>query len=271
MKARQPAGSRFSDRLVAAFDENKIIGLRGIARVSGSVLGLILLFTLTANAQNKPLKPDEVEDQRVKTLIDQAKKEEEQFSKSGGQPSDENHPNLKWSATLWQYRSKHPGTSATTLATAEALRLLLRADRISQLHQKVDTLKLDDAAWKQVIYVLFSAATKKKDFSYLISKAEMLSRDAADPEIRMKAHFTIADAYWRKGDIEQARSTFKTVATKYPKTSFAEEAEGNLREIEFLNVGQSSPLFERTAINGDTISLASFKGKIVILKFWGTY
>jgi TolA-binding protein len=242
-----------------------------VARISGSVFALVILLTIPALAQNKSLKPDDLEVERLKALIDQAKKEEEQFSKSGGQASDVNHPNLRWSATLWQYRLKHPDTSATTLATTEALRLLVRADRITEMQEKVNTLKLTDAAWKQVIYVLLSAANKTKDFSYLISKAETLSRDAADPEIKMKGHFTLADAYWRSGDIDQARSTFQTVVTKYPNTSYAEEAEGNIREIEFLNVGQPAPLFERTTINGDPISLASFKGKIVVLKFWGTY
>ena len=61
------------------------------------------------------------------------------------------------------------------------------------------------------------------------------------------------------------------MVTQYPKTSNAEEAEGNLREIEFLNVGQPSPLIERPTITGDAFSLSSLKGKVVVLKFWGTY
>jgi len=53
---------------------------------------------------------------------------------------------LKWSATLWEYREKHPGAPATVIATIEALRLLSRADRFSELQAKADTLKPDDAA-----------------------------------------------------------------------------------------------------------------------------
>lgn len=77
--------------------------------------------------------------------------------------------------------------------------------------------------------------------------------------------------HWRQGDTEQARIAFQTVVAQYPNTSHAEEAEGNLREIKFLNVGQPAPQFDRTTINGDPLSLASFKGKVVVLKFWGTY
>ena len=208
---------------------------------------------------------------RVQTMISQAKQEAEQFSKSGGKPGDANNPNLKWAAALWEYREKHPASPATVTATIEALRLLNRADRFSELQAKTDTLKPDDAAWKQVFYVLMSAASKSKDYSYLIRKAEALAQAASDPDIKAQARFNIGDAYWRTKDNDRARKAFQAVVTEYPGTKYAEEAEGNLREIEFLNLGQPAPEFARTTLTGDPISLAGLKGKVVVLKFWGTY
>lgn len=240
------------------------------------LMGFVLFLTLTAltvNAQNTP-KPDKEMD-RVQAMISQAKKDAEQFLKSGGKPSDANNPNLRWAAALWQYRGqhreKHPASPATVAATVEALRLLNRADRLSELRAKADTLKPDDAAWKQVFYVLMSAASKSKDYSYLISKAEALAQAAVDPDIKAQARFNIGDAYWRTRDNDRARKAFQAVLTEYPGTKYAEEAEGNLREIEFLNIGQPAPAFQRTTLTGDPISLAGFKGKVVVLKFWGTY
>jgi tetratricopeptide (TPR) repeat protein len=242
----------------------------------GCLLGLGFLLTLTVNAQNTPTNaqkkptPDKEMD-RVQAMISQAKTDAEKFSKSGGKPSDANNPNLKWSAALWQYRETHPGTPATVIATIEALRLLNRADRLSELQKKADALKADDAAWKQVLYVLMSAASKSKDYSYLISKAEALAQSAVDPEIKAQARFNIGDAYWKTKDTDRARRAFQAVVAEYPQTRWAQEAEGNLWEIEFLNPGQPAPGFERTSLNGDPISLARFKGKVVVLKFWGTY
>lgn len=235
----------------------------------GSLLGLGLLITLTVNAQNTPTPDKEMD--RVQAMISQAKTAAEQFSKSGGKPTDASNPNLKWSAALWQYRETHPGTPATVIATIEALRLLNRADRLSELQAKADTLKPDDAAWKQVLYVLMSAASKSKDYRYLISKAEALAQSAVDPEVKAQARFNIGDAYWKTKDIDRARRAFQAVVAEYPQTRYAEEAEGNLWEIEFLNLGQPAPRFERTTLTGDPISLARFKGKVVVLKFWGTY
>jgi len=240
-------------------------------RLFGNVgsLGLALFLALTVNAQNTPTPDKEMD--RVQAMISQAKNDAEQFSKSGGKPVDANNPNLRWAAALWEYREKHPGTPATVIATIEALRLLNRADRLSELQAKADTLKPDDPAWKQVFYVLMSAASKSKDYSYLISKAEALAQAALDPEIRAQARFNIGDAYWRTKDNDRARKAFQTVVTEYPGTKFAQEAEGNLREIEFLNLGQPAPEFARTTLAGNPISLGGLKGKVVVLKFWGTY
>jgi tetratricopeptide (TPR) repeat protein len=238
----------------------------------GLGLGWALLLNLTAltvNAQNTP--PLDTETDRVQGMISQAKKDAEQFSKTGGKPGEPNNPNLKWAAALWEYREKHPGTPATVIATIETLRLLNRADRLSELREKADMLKPDDAAWKQVFYVLMSAASKSKDYSYLIGKAEALAQAAPDREIKAQARFNIGDAYWRTKDNDRARKAFQAVVTDYPGTEYAEEAEGNLREIEFLNLGQPAPEFARTTLKGDPISLAGFKGKVLVLKFWGTY
>jgi len=247
------------------------MALKSFTRLFGSLPGLVLFLALPTIAQNSTPKPGDAEMDRVQAMISQAKKEAEQFSNSGGKADDANHPNLKWAATFWHYRLKHSGTPATSLATTQALTLLYRSDRISEMLAKADTLKLNDPAWERVINVVLWASIKTKDYNYLLTKAEALTQFAVDPKIKARARFNIGEAYWRKGDVEQARIAFQTVVAQHPNTSDAEEAEGNLREIEFLNVGQLAPQFDRTTINGDSLSLAGLKAKVVVLKFWGTY
>src|SRR5947207_943701 len=132
---------------------------RTLPQLAGRIFGLILLSTLTARAQNTPQKSGDPELDRVQTMIRQARQESERFAKAGGKASDASHPNLKWAAMLWRYRGEHPGTPATARATSEALRLLVRSNQISQMQAKADTLKPDDAAWKQSINVVLEAAT----------------------------------------------------------------------------------------------------------------
>ena len=242
-----------------------------MARLFASLPGFVLFLSLPVIAQNTPPKSNDRESDRMQAMITQAKKEAEQFSKSGGKADDANHPNLKWAAAFWRYRLKHPGTPATKFATIQALTLLNRANRVSEMQAKADTLKLNDPAWDQVINVLLFASIKTRDYSYFFSKAEALTQSAVDVKIKARARFNVGEAYWKKGDTDQARIAFQTVVSQFPNTSFAEEAAGNIREIEFLNVGQPAPQFDRTTINGDPVSLAGFKGKVVVLKFWGTY
>ena len=245
---------------------------KSFTRLFGSLLCLFLLAVMLPSiAQTAKPKRSDREKARLDAMIAQAKKEEEQFSKSGGKSDDANHPNLKWAAAFWRYRLKHPGTPATTLATTQTFSLLSRTNNFHDMQAKADTLKFDDPAWERVIHVLLFASIRAKEYSYFITKAEALTQSATDPTIKARARFDIADVYWKQGNIAQARTNFQTVIARYPKTSYAEEAEGNVREIDFLNVGQLAPSFERTTINGDRLSLAEFKGKVVVLKFWGTY
>src|SRR5262249_20060332 len=103
---------------------------KNILSLFGCLLGSTLLLTLTARAQNTPIKPSDPEQARVEGMVQQARKESEEFSKSGGKASDATNPNVKWAATLWRYRGEHAGTPANVTATAEALRMLVRADQI---------------------------------------------------------------------------------------------------------------------------------------------
>ncbi len=240
-------------------------------QILASGLAFILLLTIAAGAQDAPKKPSDPELDRVETMSRQAWQASEQFTKSGGKASDANHPNRKSAATLWQYRGEHPGTPAAARATSEALHLLIHADQISEVQAKADTLKLDDAVWKQVIPVLMEAAESKSDYAYFISKAQALLPRTADPEIKLRARFMLAQAYWKKGDTEQAKAAFQTVIAEHPNTPQAAQAEGNLLEMELLNTGQPAPLFAYRSTSGEPISLASFKGQVVLLEFWASW
>jgi len=58
---------------------------------------------------------------------------------------------------------------------------------------------------------------------------------------------------------------------EYPKTRFAEEAKGDIYEIESLNVGQSAPALSSKFVDGHQARLADFKGKEVLIVFWASW
>ena len=145
-----------------------------------SCLCFTLLFSQATRAQETPKKLSDPELDSVQAMIRQAREESKHFKESGGKTTDPNHPNRKWAAALWKYRSEHPGTAATARATSEALNLLSLAGQIGEMQAKADTLKPDDPAWKQVFNVLMEAASNKGDYTYVINKTQALLQKPAE-------------------------------------------------------------------------------------------
>jgi len=234
-------------------------------------LCLILFLAATTSARQQSQQPSDPELERIEKTIREAWQEADQYVKAGGKESDANYPGRKWAATLWQYRQQHPGAAASEQAAAEALHFLVHAEQVGEMTGKADSLAPDDAAWKRIIGVLREAAEKNKDYDYLIAKSKFLLEKSPDREVRMRAQFALAQSLWKKGETEQARAAFQKAVAEYPNTPFAREAEGNIYELDALNLGQPAPLFAYRGINGEPVSLAEFKGKVVLLNFWASW
>jgi hypothetical protein len=56
-----------------------------------------------------------------------------------------------------------------------------------------------------------------------------------------------------------------------PGSTSAKQAETELYELLHLGPGQPAPPFSTAALDGSRISLAAYRGKPVVLVFWGTY
>lgn len=230
-----------------------------------------LAFISFASAQTPSQQPVDPEREQIEKLVKQGWQEADEFVKAGGKESDTNYPGRKWAATLWEYRAQHPGAAASAQATAEALHFLVHADQIGEMISKADSLKPDDAAWKRIIGVLREAADKKKDYDYVIAKSEFLLEKSLDKEVRMRAQFALAQGLWKKGKTELARAAFHKVVADFPNTPLAREAEGNIHELDSLNLGQPAPLFAYRGLKGEPVAISDFKGKVVLLNFWASW
>lgn len=245
--------------------------MKGRSIVHLITLCFILVLVVAVTAQQTPPPPAYPELQQIEKTIKEAWQEAEQYVKAGGKESDEIYPGRKWAATLWQYRQQHPGTAGARQATAEALHFLAHAEQTSELARKADSLVPDDPAWKRVIGVLSEAADRTKSYDYLITKSKFLLEKSPDRDVKMRAQSALAQGHWKKGDTDQARAAFQKVIADYPNTPLAREAEGNLHELDALNIGQPAPLFAYRGINGEPVALAAFKGKVTLLNFWASW
>lgn len=70
-------------------------------------------------------------------------------------------------------------------------------------------------------------------------------------------------------DRDRAIETLRSVLKEFPGTKGAGQAEPYIYELEKLQVGMLAPDFEGTDLAGKTIKLSDFRGKVVVLDFWG--
>lgn len=65
------------------------------------------------------------------------------------------------------------------------------------------------------------------------------------------------------------RAVLERLAKEYPDTRWGRRAAGTLNEMDHLQVGQVAPDFEGKGPDGKTIRLSDFRGKAVLIDFWG--
>jgi hypothetical protein len=96
----------------------------------------------------------------------------------------------------------------------------------------------------------------------LMSQAEKLAKDKPDEAAKLT---------------KEAEATFERAADKYGdvvlfrKRTVADAAKGSLFEIRHLQVGMAVPEIEADDLDGKPLKLSDYRGKVVLLDFWGNW
>lgn len=70
-------------------------------------------------------------------------------------------------------------------------------------------------------------------------------------------------------DEKRAKELLKEVVSKFPASSEAKSAKGDLFELDNLTVGKVFPDFKATDENGKAWRLRDYRGKVTVVDFWG--
>ena len=70
---------------------------------------------------------------------------------------------------------------------------------------------------------------------------------------------------------DAAAKSFRQVLALKPDPDLTKTARGFLFEIEHLQIGMVAPDFTTRTLDGEKVSLSSFRGKAVLLKFWASW
>lgn len=112
---------------------------------------------------------------------------------------------------------------------------------------------------------------------------ERVARENKDKEARAGAQFQLALMRYEGdplADREEAEDVvgkrqkeaielFRKLVKDFPGTRGAASAEPFIFELDRLQVGMLAPDFEGKDLDGKTIKLSQFRGKVVVIDFWG--
>jgi hypothetical protein len=234
--------------------------------VSAAIGALGLCNFVIARAQPAPSQAMAEARQTLET----ARKEIEAYKTAGGAPGAADHPAIKWDAALWAFRERYPRTDAAAMGSAEAVRLLVRAELWDRAHARIASLDVEDSAWERLPPVVYEEGIARKDLPASIETLARVSASTTNASIKSSALLVLGRAYRRQGDKAAATRSLEAAKAAAPGTSYAEEADGLLYEIAHLSVGEPAPPISGKPRNGRAISLAALRGKPVVLVFWGT-
>jgi hypothetical protein len=207
----------------------------------------------------------------VRQTLAEARKEMDAHKAAGGAADAPDHPAVKWDAALWAYRDKYPRTDAAAIGTAEAIRLLVRAELWDRAQARIESLQFDDPAWSRVASIVYEAGIARKDLPAAIATLSRAASSTTDASIKSSMLLALGRAYRRQGDTAAAKRSLEAAKSAAPGTPAAEEADGLIYEIEHLSVGLKAPAVSGKPRNArQPISLESFRGKPVVLVFWGS-
>jgi len=230
-------------------------------------LAAALLFagaTARLAAQPDPLLAE------VDAALKQARGEIEQFEKAGGSKSDARHPVAGWVEKLSGYRERDPRSAAAAKASAEAIHLLVHAERFADVEVRAERLSADDAAWESLPTYLAEAAALRKDYSPLIRRLESVLAGQPAPKARARLYYQLGLARAKLGETEPARTALQRAREEAKGTPLAKEAQIALFELDNLGYGQAAPSFSGKARDGSRVALEDFRGRVVLLVFWAS-
>ncbi|MDA7979093.1 MAG: hypothetical protein MPJ50_10040 [Pirellulales bacterium] len=186
----------------------------------------------------------------------------------------ESYPVPKFGARFLEFAKKHP-------RTAEALTALHRAMQSA----------LDEESQDEIIKIIVRDYLKSEALGEIVpawtydpSKADLLHKIIeVTPYHSVKgiATYTLAKSAMRIADSDkdaqaEAVAQFEEIALKYGDVSFRnrtlkEVAEADVFEATRLQIGMEAPDIEGTDVDDIAFKLFDYRGKVVVLDFWGDW
>ena len=188
-------------------------------------------------------------------------------TKENGQFSDSLQN--KYASEFFQYHLNHPTSQTGVDAGWQAFMMWSNTGSAENIDQAMSKLGNDSELWSRIIqYIRITYNKNEKDFFSLL---QQLKEKLKHPSSRSAVLFYLGEYYLSKNKPEKAQNLYREVVNLDADSFFLDQAMGNLYEMESLQIREPAPEFSVQTVQGETISLSDYQGKIVLLEFWATW
>ncbi|MFN0009103.1 MAG: hypothetical protein ACKVXR_14465 [Planctomycetota bacterium] len=100
---------------------------------------------------------------------------------------------------------------------------------------------------------------------------ELLAEKPKSADVRSSALYSLGEMLYQDGKKDEAVAVFRRLGKEHGGSAAAGRAEGYLFEIEHLQIGMVAPDFDAVDEKGVAWKLSDYRGKVVVLDFWGIW
>ncbi len=175
------------------------------------------------------------------------------------------------SAVITDGKFKFEGVASEALAHGLTTQKESRRPLVFFLDNDVMNVKLNESDKKLIvtgspvndIYMANAPIVRSKGYSL----DSLLNVHPASP---VSAYFVVKDFAY-KLDLEEMKSVRSKLDASLDGTSYVQQIESMIARMEKVQVGSEAPDFTLPDVNGNLVSLSSFRGKYVLVDFWAAW
>lgn len=136
------------------------------------------------------------------------------------------------------------------------------------LESGLDSPRLENLTW-ELRYAIWALSREKVESALETIRAKSPHRAVQASAMLSLGAIVLQDPEATAEQKAEAKALFDSLIADYGDTRAGKEAKGHLTELTKLQIGMEAPDFEGTDADGVTFRLSDYRGKVVVLLFWG--
>jgi peroxiredoxin len=205
----------------------------------------------------------------IDVVVRNAWREVRQFwnDMQAGRSTREDDPQPRLASLLFRRFEEEADANAKRKAVTAAFMMWGNTGHAGAADEAIATLDVSADYWGHVLHGISNAYARSGRRSEIVPLLHRFEQLLTHPKSRAAVLLDLG-RYYLRTQPDAAAPFYAEVVRLAPDRQSILQAEGALYELQSLCEGHPAPDFTATTVDGETISLAGFRGSVVCLDFW---